>query len=505
MAQTLHLDGASLTIEALVEASLGQTQISLDRKALQRMQNSRRVIDEAVTARKPVYGVTTGLGTKVTEALNEDDLATFSLQTIRGRAHAIGEPASRENVRAAMIVRANTLLTGHAGAQPKIAQMLVDCINANITPVTGSIGSVGVADLLPNATMALALIGEGEMFEADGTRGSAQEVLAKHGISPLELGPRDGLALASHSAMTAGAAALALHAAQDAYETVQSAAAMSMEGFRANLDAIAKNAIAAKPLPGQMEAASDLRKKLKGSALFDRQNARRLQDPLSIRNTPQIHGALVNALSHLAKIVEIEINSTSDNPIILEDQADIVSCGHYYTAELCHAVQSASNAFVQIASAQIARTAKHLNPILSDLPASLAKDSSASTGLAPLMKITEALAADLMQAAQPVSLWTSAHPSGVEDCISPAPLAINRLSQIAKLSKQMSTVELIVACQALDMRKPAPKTGAFIKALRNRVRAHVPTISEDRSLSLEIMSLIEEVNLFKSFSWRLDD
>ena len=199
----LTLTGYDLNLPDLLDAARGTTSVALAPEGLERMRQSREVIDTAIADQVPVYGVTTGLGARATEPLDETTLADFSLQTLRGRAHAIGPPMPRDVVRAAMILRANTLLLGHAGARGAVARHLVDCLNADLTPVVGVIGSLGVADLIPNATLGLALVGEGEMTTADGQAGPSGDVMRTAGIEPLALGPRDGLALANHASLVA--------------------------------------------------------------------------------------------------------------------------------------------------------------------------------------------------------------------------------------------------------------------------------------------------------------
>lgn len=474
---------------------MGLPTVSLDEGGLARMAESRALIDRAIEDGEKIYGVTTGLGARVVETLSAEELASFSVQTVRGRAHAMQPYATREDVRATMIARANTLLLGNSGARPRVAEHLVACLNANVTPHVGTVGSIGVADLLPNASIALALIGEGEMMGPDGQVGPSKEVMASQGISPLDLGPRDGLALTSHSYDVAARAALAFASGTLALDAAQSAAALSMEAFRANLSVIDERPLSLKPLPGQMQAAADLRERLSGSVLFGASEARRVQDPISIRNVPQIHGAAYAALARAREVIEIELNGSSDNPVALIDESEIVSCGLYFTAEICNAMDSVTRAFVHLATAQLARTVKHLNPTLSDLPPYLAKSSSVSTGLIPIIKALEALAGELYQAAQPGPIWPSVNASGVEDCLAGSPVAVKSLGAVADYSVRMSAIEMIVACQALEHRDPRPATGPVITDLVAAIRDNVAPVDEDRPIANEVDALIKA--LFK--------
>ncbi|MEM6586842.1 MAG: aromatic amino acid lyase [Pseudomonadota bacterium] len=483
------LDGSSLTVSSLILMAGSQVRIALDPEGLARMAKSRQHIDSAIASGDAVYGVTTGLGSKSVEGLTDDDIARFSTHTLRGRAHAIGEPASVMAVRAAMIIRVNTMLRGHSGARPEVAEHLTACLNAQITPLVGSIGSIGVADLLPNSGIGLALIGEGRMIDKTGREDNATAIMAAHGLMPLQLGARDGLALASHSGLVTGEAALALDAAAFAFSLSQSAAALSLEAFHANFSPLDDRALRLSPMPGQMAAAEDLRLRLEGSALFEPGSARRLQDPLSFRNIPQIHGTVAAALRTTRETVNTALNAVSDNPVVLLEDGEIVSGGLYFTSELCNAVETLSRSFVHLAAAQIARTGKHMAPALSGLPAHLVQDGAASAGLAPLMKLHESLFSRLSQAAHPAPIWPSASANGVEDCVAGAPTAVSALRVVAAYSLQMSTVELIVACRAHALREPKLPIAPKSQALVDFVQEVSPNRASDAPLSDDIERL----------------
>lgn len=455
------------------------------------MVQSRRLVDQAIAEKIPVYGVTTGLGARAIEALDAETLAKFSEQTLAGRAHAIGPPDNAENIRAAMIVRLNTLLTGYSGASPAVADHLLACLSVGLTPVVGSIGSVGAGDLVLGATTGLALIGQGQMQDKDGKIGASSAMMQALGIDPLIVGPRDGLALANNSCHVAAAAAMAMQAAQTAYQSAQTAAALSMEAFRANLSTLDPLVLAVKPLPGQLQAATELRQRLDGSALFQDGQARRLQDPISIRNVPHIHGTVAAALEFARPVVEIEINSASDNPLALASEGKIVSGGAYFTAELVNAVETVSRAFAQLSVAQLARISKHLNPEFSGLPTFLAKPDSSSNGFAPLMKVTEAQLSELLHDAQPVSIWPSVNANGVEDCMTSSPTAVRALARIANASCTLSAIELLVATQAVELRGVKPHLGSYLASVMESVREVSAELSQDRPLGADVMVLAE--------------
>lgn len=485
----LELDGAGLTVETLARAARGGVPVRLAASGLARMRQSRALVDGAIAERIPVYGVTTGLGARSGEALDAETLAGFSLQTVRGRAHAVGERMPADQVRAVLIARTNSLLTGHSGARPELAEHLARVLNAGLVPVAGSLGTIGGGDLVINASIALSLIGEGRMTGPDGHEGPAAEMLRAAGLAPLELAPRDGLALANHTGFAAGAGALALAGAFMGFAAAQAAAALTLEGFRANLTPLDPRALAVKPLPGQARAAAGLTGWLEGSALWQPGAARRLQDPLSLRNLPQIHGGAAAALEQAREVVEIELNGASDNPVALAESGQIVSCGAYHTTELGLALEAVARAWQHLAMAQVARIARMMEPDLTGLPLFLARPDSGSNGFAPVLKVVEDLAAEIARAAAPLAVWPSINARGIEDCLTSAPAAVRGLAQVNRLASRLTAIEILVAAQAVELRGTEGALGPPMKALLSGIRAVAPPLGPDRPLAGEIEAL----------------
>lgn len=486
----LHLDGQSLTCIALRAAAQGRPQIQLAEEGLARMASSRELIDDVIARKVPVYGVTTGLGALAGTALGESQLADYSVQTIRGRAHATGAHLPADQVRAALLVRLNTLLIGASGARPEVAHGLRDILQANLTPAVGEHGSIGASDLILCATAALALIGEGKVLGPQGAAPvKAAEALNAAGLSPLTCGPRDGLALANHAGFSAGVCALGVASAERAINAAQTAAALSMEGFRANLSPFDARVIALRAQPGEAEAAQGLLDRLKGSTLFQPGTARRLQDPLSIRNLPQIHGVALAALAQARTIVETEINGSSDNPATLVEDGDILSTGNYLTPHLTSAAETLSRAFVQLASAQASRVAKLLSARFTDLPLFLAAPGVVSSGFAPVQKVAEALLTELTMAAQPVPITASACADGVEDVMTSSFQAARGLLKVTELATRLSAIELMIAAQAVELRQLGDDVAPAMAEVIGQVRVLSPALNEDRSLTHDLDAL----------------
>ena len=490
----LVLDGQSLTCESLEAAARGRPQITLADAGLQRMAASRAIIDDRIARKVPVYGITTGLGALADTALGAEELKAYSYQTVRGRAHATGDLLAAHEVRAALITRLNTFLLGASGARPELAEGLKAVLEAGLTPAVGSLGSIGAGDLILGATSGLALIGEGAVLSEDGNaRRPAAEAFAEIGLEPLTLGPRDGLALANHAGFSAGLAALGFTAAARALAAADTAAALSMEGFGANLSAFDDRVIALRAQEGEREAAARIRTMLQGSKLLEPGQARRLQDPLSIRNIPQIHGLVVWAMDQARAVIEAELNGSSDNPAALIDEAEILSTGNYLTPHLTSAAEGLARALVHLATAQAARISKLLSARFTDLPLFLAAPGATSSGFAPLIKVTEATLTEITAAAAPAPLWSSACAEGVEDVMASSFHAARALMRTADLAARLSAMELMVAAQAIELRAPAGPTAPALKRALEQVRGLSSALVEDRPLGEDIERLTQAI------------
>ncbi|MCP5080273.1 MAG: aromatic amino acid lyase [Alphaproteobacteria bacterium] len=490
----LNLGGQTLTCEALEAAAYGCPKIGLAEAGLTRMAASRAIIDDVIERKVPVYGVTTGLGALANTALGADQLAAYSEQTVRGRAHAAGPLLPAEQVRAALLVRLNTLLIGASGAQPSVAHSLKAALEAGLTPAVGEYGSIGASDLILGATAGLALIGEGHFLAADGAAPlEAAEALQAAGLAPLQVGPRDGLALANHAGFSAGLCALGVAGAARVFNATQTAAAVSMEGFRANLSPFDERVIKLRGQDGEAEAARGILDHLEGSTLFTAGQARRLQDPLSIRNIPQIHGLVLSAMANARSVVETELNGSSDNPATLTTEGEILSSGNYLTPHLTSAAETLSRAFVHLATAQVARMAKLLSEQFTGLPLFLAAPGSVSSGFAPVIKVAEALLTELTAAARPTPIWSSACADGVEDVMSSSFSAARALLRVTDLAGRLSAMELMLGAQCVELRELDGKVAPAVALAIRQVRAHSPALAQDRPLTDDINALTSAV------------
>jgi len=374
----------------------------------------------------------------------------FAVKTIRGRAHAVGTPLSRHLTRAAMTVRLNSLLTGASGASPNIASHLLVCLNADLVPVVGETASVGAADLLWGATMGLALMGEGRFLGHEQISG---DVMAATGIEPLVLGPRDGLALSSHSGFSTALSAIGQHKAFTLWNNAQLAAALTLEGFRGNLSPLNPEVLKARVQPGQSESAQDISQLLSGSELYKAGSARRLQDPLSIRNIVQVHGTVYATLALLAETIELELNGASDNPVVLTETKEILSGGLYLNPHLGSLLVAVNHALVQMAAASVSRSARMMSNRFTDLQIGLHAGATGSVGLGAATKVTEALFAEIVQLASPPAVYPPTQADSVEDCISNTAISAKALLSIVDKLNLIVAFEMLAAVHAIYLRQ----------------------------------------------------
>lgn len=484
----LLLTGRNLTPHLVWQVAADCRPVAIAAAAEAGLRAGRAVVERALAAGEPVYGLTTGLGARVGHRLSAEDLAHFSLRTVRGRAHGVGEPLPGYQVRAMMVARLNALLNGGAGVSPGVVALLRDLLNADLRPLVPSIGSLGAGDLCLMAHLGLAMIGEGEA-ELGQRRGPAAALLRQAGLTPIVLGPKDGLGLINASGVGAGLAALALDEARALYRLAQLAAAVTYEGFRASTTPLDPAVVAARPQPGQAEASEDLRRLLAGGLLLEPGQSRRLQDPISLRCVGSVHGALLATIGFAEAALDPELNGAADNPVILAD-GRVLSSGNFHTPLLAIALDQVALAAAQTAANALARASRLLAERYSGLPNNLMPKDAGHSGFAPLMKVGEALLGEVRHLAQPVpgdQRWAA---DGTEDDVTNLPLAAKKLLQLLKRLRLLLGLELVVAAQAVELAAPA-RVAPAVTAAVTALRGLVPPLTDDRSLTAELRALDE--------------
>src|SRR5262245_2001890 len=444
---TLVLSGDSLTIEDVVRVARHGEQVRLAPAAARRMAAARAVVERTLAEGVEAYGVTTGVGVRKSFRVADDGHDALLL-----RQHLIaqGPALAADVVRAAAVRLANALAQGLSGARPELAERVVEALNADELPAVRSLGSVGQADLAQTADLAVGLLGDERPA------------------------PGEGIALLNQNAFSAGHAALAVHDARALLSALDVAGALDLEALSANRESLLHPALAsARRSPGAQATLERLRALVAGSEVATRS----LQDPLSFRTLPQLHGAARDALDYVVEQVERELNAHQSNPLVVVDEERLVSVGNFETAALATALDLARLVVAQALTSAAERSLKLLQSPLTGLPEGLGERSGlAESALSELGIAVQALAAEARLLAQPVSLElvSTTQAEGIEDRTTMAPLAARRLSDQVALGRRVVAIELLVAAQACDLR--GAQLGAGAATVHAAVRDVVPFV-----------------------------
>lgn len=485
------VDGRTLSYGDVVAVAHHGAQVALADRVLPRLTRERTLVDDVVDRRIPAYGLTTGLGARSSYALPRAELDAFSVRTVRGRANAVGDPLPTPVVRAALLARVNGLAGGGSGVRPQIVRLLVGLLNARVHPVIPEVGSIGASDLCQMAHVGLVVIGEGSA-ERDGELLDGATALRRAGLTPARLGPKDGHVLCSASPLAAGTGALALHEAGAVLALAQAVTALTYEGFRANTSPLDPRVLALRPAPGQSRAASELLALLDGGELGDPRNARRVQDPVSLRCAAQVHGAGYAALEFADAALMPELNGCGDNPVVLPGTGEILSSGNFHTPGLALAYDTLALALTQTAAISAERTRRLLDPAVSGLPANLSPYGPERSGFAPLVKTAQALAAEIRFLASPVCIDPRQGADAVEDDSTNAAFGARRLTVLLGRLRQLLAVEAVVAAQAVDLAAPAA-LGRGPEFLHRAIRKLVPTLTDDRPHGVDVETVSRDI------------
>jgi histidine ammonia-lyase len=458
--------------------------VALGGAALRRLKRSRAVVDKLAAGEKPIYGLNTGLGAGVDTRLTAAEMSDFQARVLVARAVGIGPRYSTAEVRALLAARLVGLTQGAAGLSPALAERIAAMLNKGVHPMVPQLASVGESDLAPCSHALLPLIGGGKA-EFGGKLMSGAAAMRQARIKPVALGPKDGIALVSANAASLGAGALTLHDAAIVLRAQRAALALSLEGFRGNLDPFDPRLAKVRAAPGQAEAAAAVLKLLKGGGLTRRGAARRVQDPLSFRCFPSVHGAAMAALASAMLVLEQELNSGGDNPAVLAADGEMISTSNFDITALVLEFERLGQALAQTAILAAQRIHKMQSQSLTDLPRFLSPRGAMHAGVAGLGKVASALESDIRHLAQPCSLLVLPTADGVEDYATMAPRVVAKTRAIVDKLAVIAGLELMVAAQAVDLRKVA-KLGAGTQRAYDWVRGLSKYLDVDRSLSAEV-------------------
>ena len=489
MTEQIVISTAGMTFDDVVAVARHHARVVISDASIAAMAKSRAVVDAYAAAEEPVYGVSTGFGALANRHIGLEDRKQLQRSLVRSHAAGSGPHVEAEVVRALMLLRLKTLASGRTGARPVVAQTMAALLNADITPVVHEFGSLGCSgDLAPLAHCALALMGEGQAYDARGNLHEAAPLLAQHAIEPVELQEKEGLALINGTDGMLGMLVLGLADLAQLVDAADVVAAMSVEGlygtdnvFRAELHQPLR------PHPGQAVSAARMFAALQGSGIVasHKTGHDKVQDAYSLRCAPQVTGAVRDTISHASVVAEREMAAAIDNPVLLED-GSITSNGNFHGAPVAYVLDFLAIAIADLASISERRTDRMLDQHRSHgLTPFLAADPGVDSGLMIAQYTQAGLVSDCKRLAVPASVDSIPSSAMQEDHVSMGWHAARKLRRAISNLRQVIAIELIAASRAIEQRAPltpSPRSALVIQALR----ATVPGNGPDRYLAPEL-------------------
>ena len=479
---TLTLGSGRLGILDVVAVARGAP-VALDPAAADRLHESRRMLDALDRGGQPIYGVTTGVGKLKDTVIAVDERRRLQRNLVLSHAAGVGPPLDRQETRSVLVLLAASLARGYSGVRPVLVERLITCLNRGVHPVIPERGSVGASgDLAPLAHAAACLIGEGDAI-LDGSRLQSREALRRVGLEPLTLEMKEGLALLNGTHVMAGLGVLLVDEAARLARLADISGAMSLEALMGSHAAFDWRVHALRPHPGQIDAAANLRALTQDSAIIaSHRDCTRVQDAYSLRCMPQVHGAAREAIRFAREIFEREINSVTDNPLLLREDGLVLSAGNFHGQPLALALDTLAIGLTQLAGISERRIDRLVNPLTNEgLPPFLSPRGGVHSGYMIAQYVAAGLVSECKGSSYPASV-DSIPTSGLqEDYNSMGAGAALKARHVIAHVRQVLAVELLLAAQALDLRAPlVPGVGS--RAAHAAVRSAVPHLDEDRLL-----------------------
>ena len=495
MTTAVSIDGHSLTLDDVVAVAVAHAPVELSNAARARMSRAHDVVSALVDRNAVAYGVTTGFGKLSDVAIPRARLDELQVNLVRSHAAGVGPLLNEREARAMMLLRANVIAKGYSGARPVLVDTLAAMLNAGLYPPVPEQGSVGASgDLSPLAHLALSLIGEGTLFKG-GESGTAVEMLAREGIAPVRLGPKEGITLINGTQAHTAIAALAVVDAHRLWQTAHLAGAMSLEALLGTPVAFDARIQDARGQLGQAASAALLRELLKDSEIREshRDNDARVQDPYSLRCMPQVHGPVLDAIDFCAGVIGRELNAATDNPLVFAESGELLSGGNFHGQAVAMALDFLAIALTNLATISERRIDRLVNPDLNQgLPAFLSPDAGVNSGFMMAQVTAASLASECKVLSHPASVDTIPTDGNKEDVVPMAMGAAWKLRRIVGNVRNVLAIELMCAAQGLDYRAPL-RAGRGAAAGQRRVRDLVEPLAQDRVLSTDILTLANAI------------
>jgi histidine ammonia-lyase len=477
------LDGKTLNIEKLVGIACQGQNVTVKKTLWPKIRRSRQFVDKQVSARKTIYGFNTGFGALARVHIKPADLTALQHNIVRSHDAGVGMPFRSEFVRAALALRINTLIKGHSGVSEQLVRRLVTMLNKNIIPVVPHKGSVGASgDLAPMAAIGRVLIGEGSVW-FKGRKTTARSALKRAGLKPLVLQPKEGLSLINGTQFSTGIAALANAAATRLADITDLAGAMSLDALKGTTSAFDSRIFTLRPHPGALVSARSIKRWLAGSRILrSHVHCTKVQDPYSLRCMAQVHGAARDVLTSARKTIEIEMNAVTDNPIVIPEKNLILSNGNFHAEPIAFALDMMAMALAECASISERRTFRMLDSKLSCLRAFLAPQPGLNSGFMMAQVTQAALVSQNKTLCHPASVDSIPTSANQEDHVSMSMNAGLKLLEVIENTTYVLAIELICACQALDLLRPL-KTSPRLEQVKKTIRKYVPYMDHDQPLT----------------------
>jgi histidine ammonia-lyase len=486
------LTGEDLRVSDVWAVAVDRTSVSLAEPALERMQAARALVDGVQG--EHTYGVNTGFGRFVSAHIPDELAEELQLRLLRSHACGVGEPYADDVVRAAMLLRANTLAKGFSGARVTTVELLIECLNRGVLPFVPARGSVGASgDLAPLAHLALPLIGEGHAT-VDGELLGGGDALRAVGLEPVRLASKEGLSLVNGTQFMASMASLGVVRARRLAKTADLACALSLESLQGSRTSFLPAVHAARPLTGQRDSAANVWRLLEGSAIIESHRwCDKVQDAYALRCAPQVHGASRDLLDYVEATIAVELNAATDNPLVLVDEELIVSAGNFHGQPLAFALDALAMAVAEFASISERRVERLVNPALSEgLPPFLVEEGGLNSGFMIPQYVAAALVSENKVLAHPASVDSIPTSAGQEDHVSMGNAAGLKALRVLDNAERALAIELLAGSQAIEFLAPL-QPGDGVRAVHDAVRELSPRLTDDRSLSSDIERVAEAV------------
>jgi len=490
---TVRLNGLDLTIAEIVAVARERVVVELDPAARAGIRASADLVAEVAWGPDAVYGVNTGFGDLAQIRIAPPDLRRLQQNLLRSHAAGVGPDLPADVVRALLLLRANTLASGYSGVRLETIGALIDLLNADVIPCIPMHGSVGASgDLAPLAHAALVLIGEGEAWYRQ-TRLPGRDALAAAGLRPIELAPKEGVALINGTQVMTAIGALALHDAELLAVTADIVGALSAEALRATDRSWDEGLNRLRRHAGQQVVAANLRALMGESpnVAGHRSGDPRVQDPYSIRCMPQVHGASRDALSYVRTTLQAETNSVTDNPLVFAARRAIVSGGNFHGQPVAIALDLGTIAVAELADIAEARVDRLTNGHTSGLPAFLSRHPGTDSGLMIAQYTAAALVVENRLRSAPASIESISTSAGMEDHVSMGVHAAHKFAAVVRTTADVLAIEALCAAQGLDLL--GAKTNDLLRGAYQAIRAIIPTLDRDRPLAADIARASEAV------------